>query len=362
MQVRRGVEPALGKDVDQHRQSLGIVEELVLGVDVSAAGDGMTHDNGHHLVLDEGDDRLHQLRFSDLVSVQTTHEILTSMADDFAGQRQVAELVKSARIELEGALILQLADDVVLHQFQGCLGVDEVVVEDGLQRDERVVGLLFEDLVAVPRQRGIKVGGAFLPQLAEAGTPHLFVVRQDLPATLELACDAFRLIDEEHHDVEDRLLEMRGVGRLGKVTAQTDHFVKEHLEALDLHLRARESVKNGTVLLLRFEQLADQDAHHLAIPHHSSPCFQLAGFRAVEKRTHHDRLRRDAAHFADEVGVRAFARTRRTAEQDQLFREAQFLPAVVLLQLLPNMIKNELGVFDLQIRRGGGFGGGGCRG
>jgi hypothetical protein len=93
------------------------------------------------------------------------------------------------------------------------------------------------------------------------------------------------------------------------------------------------------------------------------PCaFSFARLGAVEQRAHDDGLRRDAAHFADEVRVRAFARARCAAEQDQLLREAQGFAAVIRFELLPDMVEDELGIFDLQIRRGtaglGGFGGG----
>ena len=132
-------------------------------------GNRVPHDDRHHLLLDELHHGLQQLRALHLVAIQAAHQILPGVPDDLAGQRQLAEQVEGARIEFEGALVLQLADDVLLHQLQRRLRVDEVVVEDLLQRDERVVGLLLEDLVAVARQRGVEVGGPLLPELAEPG-------------------------------------------------------------------------------------------------------------------------------------------------------------------------------------------------
>ena len=81
-----------------------------------------------------------------------------------------------ARVELERALILQLLQDVLLDLLERPLGVDEVVVEDFLERLERVPGLLLERLVAPPRQRLVVVGGPILAQLADAGAPHFLVV------------------------------------------------------------------------------------------------------------------------------------------------------------------------------------------
>ena len=339
------------------------MEELVLAVDVSAPGDGVTDDDGHHFLFDEGHHGLHELGFLHFVAVQTAHEVLTRMTHDLAGQRKVAQLVEGARIEFEGTLVLELANDVVLHQFERCLRIDEVVVEDLLERDQGVVGFLFEDLVAIARQCWIEVGGAFFPEFSETRAADLCIVRQHLLAALELTGDAFRLIHKQHHDVEDWLFEMRGVGRFREITAQPDHFIKEHLQALHLHLGAGEAIEDRAVLLLRFEKFANEDAHHLAVAHHAALGFELLGFRAVEQRADHNRLSCDAAHFADEVRVRALACARCATEQDQLLWKAQLLAAIVFFQLLPDVVEDELGIFDFQIcgsgRFGGGFVGGG---
>ena len=340
------------------------MEELVFGIDVRTAGDGVADDDGHHLLLDELHHGLHEVWFLDLVGIQPAHQVLPGMTNYLAGQRQIAQLVKGARIEFQRALILQLFDDVVLHQFQRRLGVDEVVMEDRLQRDQRVVGLLFEDLVAIARQFGVEVGGTLFPEFAEPGTPDLLIVREDFLPAFELPCDALSLIDEEDHDVENGLLEMRGLGCFGKITAQADHLVEQHFQALHLHLRAREAVEDRAVLLIGFEQLADENAHHFAVAHHAALGLEFLRFRTVEQGAHHDRLGCDAAHFANEIRVCAFASTWSAAEQDQLLWEAQVCATVIGFELFPHVVEDELGIFDFQVCWRGGFGrevGGGGR-
>ena len=208
--------------------------------------------------------------YLDLVAVEAAHQVLAGMPHDLAGHRQAAQHVERARIELERTLVFQLADDVFPHQLERGLGIDEVVVEDFLERHQRVVSLLFEDAVAVARQILAEVRRPFLPKLPDAGTLHLLVVRDHLAAALHLAGDAFRFVHEEHHDVENRLLEMHGVRRVGELAAQRVHFLVQHLEALDLHLRAREAIEDRPVLQLGLEQLAQQDGHHLAVAHHAA--------------------------------------------------------------------------------------------
>ena len=96
---------------------------------------------------------------------------------------------------------------------------------------------------------------------------------QGLAAALELAGDAFRLIDEEHHDVEGRLAEMMGLGRVGELPPQQDHLVVEHLQALDLDLGPRKSIEHPSARLF-------------AKPVGNNPAHQFVGqiLTAVEKR------------------------------------------------------------------------------
>ena len=73
------------------------------------------------------------------------------MLDDFAGQRQSPKPVEGARVQLQRALVFEFADDVGLHFGDGRLTVNEVVVEDLLEGNQRVVGSFLEDAVAVAR-------------------------------------------------------------------------------------------------------------------------------------------------------------------------------------------------------------------
>ncbi len=84
------------------------------------------------------------------------------------GQRNVTQGVIGVGIEFERTLIFQLADDVLLDDLDARLGVDEVVVEDLLERNERIVGLLLEGPVAVACEVFVEVRLAFLPQFTDA--------------------------------------------------------------------------------------------------------------------------------------------------------------------------------------------------
>jgi hypothetical protein len=55
--------------------------------------------------------------------------------------------------------------------------------------------------------------------------------------------------------------------------------------------------------------------------------------------------------FANEIRVSAFARARRTSEQDQLPWKTHPAPAELSLQLPPNDAKDELRILNLQISR-----------
>jgi len=133
-----------------------------------------------------------------------------------------------------------------------------------------------------------KVRGSFLPPFAHARAGDLLVVGDDLPSALELARHAFRLVDEQHHDVEDGLLEVDHLRGAGELPPQRDHLVEEQLEALYLHLRAREAVEQRAVLLLRLKQLAQQDADHLPVPDHAAACLDGARLRCVKELGNHN--------------------------------------------------------------------------
>jgi hypothetical protein len=356
VEVDGGVEAAFGEDVNEDGEGNGVVKELVFRIDVGATGDGVADDDGHHLSLDEIDNGLHDFRMFDLVAIQAANQILTGVADDFAGNRESAEEVVGAGVEFEGALVFELANDVFLDQFEGRLGVDEVVVEDFFEGDEGVVGFLFEDFVAIAGEAGVEVGGAFFPEFAEAGAADFLIVFKDFLAAFELAGDAFAFIDEQHHDVEDGLFEVGGVGGVGEIAAEAHHFVEEHFEALDLNFGAREAVEDGAVLLFWFEEFADEDADDFAVADHATLGLEFLGFGGVEEGADDDGVSGDAPEFANEVSVGAFAGAGGAAEEDEFFGEAEVFATVFGFEFFPDVIEDELGIFDFQVGRGGGFG------
>src|SRR5262249_57802246 len=100
-----------------------------------------------------------------------------------------SEQVDGARVELERALVGQLLEDVLLDRVDRTLRVHEVVMENLLERAQRVPRLLLERLVAPARQRLVDVGGALLEEGADARPPHFLVVRGNLAAALQLPRD-----------------------------------------------------------------------------------------------------------------------------------------------------------------------------
>ena len=213
------------------------------------------------------------------------------MLDDLGGQRNVAQRVVGARIEFQRTLVFQLADDVALDDVDGRLGVDEMVVEDLLERNERIIGLLLESPVAVAGELRIEIRVALFPQLADARLADFGVVGDGFTAALELAGDAFRLIDEEHHDVERRLPETMSLRSVGELTAQQDHLIVEHLEALHLHVGARETIEHRAVAKFRLQHLAQQQTQHFLVAHHAAAGLDFAGLRRVQQLADDDRFR-----------------------------------------------------------------------
>ena len=58
----------------------------------------MTHDDGHHLVIDEIHHLLHQIGRLHHVTIEPPHQILPGMTDDLTGQWHVAQLIEGAGI------------------------------------------------------------------------------------------------------------------------------------------------------------------------------------------------------------------------------------------------------------------------
>ena len=208
-----------------------------------------------------------------------------------------------------------------------------MVVEDLLERDQRVVGLLLENAVAIPREGFAEIRGPLLPELADPRPLHLLVMRDDRPPARHLPGDALRLVHEQHHDVEDRLLELRGLGRVGEIPAERDHFIEEHLQALDLHLRAREAIEHGAILLLGIEKLAKQDADDFPIAHHSALRLHLPRLGAVQKLADDDRRGGDVAQLANEIRICPLARAGSAAQQNQFFWKPEPIAPIIVLRV-----------------------------
>jgi len=357
LDVDGSVETALGEDVDEHGERKGILEDGLLGIDIGLPGNGVAHDDGHDFLLDELDDALEGGGVLGGVTIEAVNEFLPGCADDLAGKRKAAEEVVGAGLKLEGALVLELADDIAANDLKRGLGVDEVVVEEFLEGDECVVGLLLEDAVAIACQSLVEVGGALLPELADAGAFDLLVVANDLTAAFQLAGDALRLVHEEDHDVKHGLPEVDGQGCIREVPTKRNHLVIEQLETLDLNLGAREAVEDGAVLLLGLKELAEEDADHVPVKDHAAARLDLAGLGRIKKGADDDGCSGDVAKLADEIGVGAFAGAGSAAEEDEFLWEPKVFAAVILFEIFPDAVEDELGVLNLEILGRGFLGG-----
>ena len=354
MDVHHGVVAALGKDVDEHGQRLRFVENRVLAVDVRVAGKRMPRDDRHHLLVDERDDPLEELGFAQLVAVEALDQFLAGVDDDLAGERQGAQAVEGAWVELERALILEFPDNVLLDLGERALGVDQVVVEDILEGKQRFPRLLLEHAVAAAGELLLEIRDALLHQLAGAGTADLVIVQLGLAAALELPAHTLLLVHEEDDDLHDRLAEMLGERRAVEFAPKLGHLFVKHLQALDLRVGPGETVEDDAVAELRLEQPAEEHREHLAVADHVAGVLDLLHLRRVEERAHDDGQAGEAAGLGDEGGVGAFAGAGRAAEEDDLLREAQVLAPEVRLQVGPDRLEDDPGVIDLQIRRGDG--------
>ena len=67
--VDRGVEAALGEDVDDHGEGERVREERVFATDDGEAGDGVAFDDRHEGLFDHGDDPGEELGVFELVAV-----------------------------------------------------------------------------------------------------------------------------------------------------------------------------------------------------------------------------------------------------------------------------------------------------
>src|SRR5690606_39206650 len=129
VQVDDRVVATLGEDVDEHREGEGIVQKAILGVDQREAGDRVPEDDRHDLLAHEPDDVGKEFAVLELVTVETLHQLLPGVNDDFLGDRNYAQRVVRGGIQLERALVLELLENVLLDLLDLTLGVDRVVME-----------------------------------------------------------------------------------------------------------------------------------------------------------------------------------------------------------------------------------------
>ena len=87
------------------------------------------------------------------------------------------------------------------------------------------------------------------------------------------------------------LPEMDAERRVEELAPERVHLIDQQLQALDLNGRAREAVDDHAVVILGAQQLAQQQADHLAVADHVARVLQRSGLRRVEQRAHDDRRR-----------------------------------------------------------------------
>ena len=348
MLVDHGVEAALGEDVDEHRDGQGVVEDRGLDVDVRLAGDRVGSDDRQELVLDQLDDLPEGVGVTLGVVVEAADEVLAGVLDDLRGQRDRRDEVIRLFGQLERALILELLDDAGLDFRQRTLRVDEVVVEDVAQRLQRLVGALLEDAVTVAGGVGGEVGLTDLGERAPfAGG--LLVLGEGFLAALQLTADGLVLVDEEDEDVEMRLREARAVRGAAEFGAQVVELGEEVLEALHLHHRTREAVDDRAALILRREQLAEEDLHDLAVADEHAGVDALLGLGAREQVADDDGVGGVVAILEDERGVGALAGAGGAVEPEDLAGESELLAAELALQTGPDRVEDDLAILDLEV-------------
>ena len=173
------------------------------------------------------------------------------MDNNIVRDRNGAQTLVGAGVELEGALVLKLAKDVLLHLLEGALGVHQMVVEDFAEGLEGIPSLFFEDAVAAFGEFKVVVGGALFMELTKPGATDLIVVFADIETAFELALDGCLFIHEERHNVNGWVAEMGAERRRVKLAAQGVHTIHQKFQALHLNLGAREAIKDHAVAVFR---------------------------------------------------------------------------------------------------------------
>ena len=151
--------------------------------------------------------------------------------------------------------------------------------------------------------------------------------------------------------MKHRLLKVSGQRRFGKLAAQSDHLIEEHLYAFHLDLGSWKTVQHRSVLLFRLQQLAKQAGHHLAVADHAALGLDPPRLGTIEQFADDNRLRGDVAQLANEISIGSLTRARCAPKQDELLWKTKVFTPDLLLQLLPDPPKDELGVLDFEIGR-----------
>lgn len=113
LDVHVGVEAALGENVEEHVDELGIEAELVVAPDEHAPRDGVPAHVRDEAILDVVEGKLEEGRLVDEVRVEAADELLARILADLRSERDVLQEIVRRVVELERALILEFLEDRV---------------------------------------------------------------------------------------------------------------------------------------------------------------------------------------------------------------------------------------------------------
>jgi hypothetical protein len=137
--------------------------------------------------------------------------------------------------------------------------------------------------------------------------------------------------------------------RGGELIVQRADLVDQQLQTFHLHRSARKAVENDAVAVDRLQQRPQQDRQHFLVAHHAALRLDLLHLGRRQQLADHDRRTCEPARVADELRLRALARARRAAEQDDLFRKAKMLAPDLFLQRVPGRREDDSGILDFEI-------------
>ena len=113
----------------------------------------------------------------------------------------------------------------------------------------------------------------------------------DFTATLELTGNTLSLVNKEHHDVVNRLLEMDLERGAFKLSPERDHFIIKHFDALYLNGGAGKPIKHDALSVFSSEHFTEQNIHHFAITYHVTFRLECLHFGGVKQCAYNDGLR-----------------------------------------------------------------------